>query len=764
MGTPVTCPKDLMRACLVSTYPPRQCGIATFTQHLRDSLLDGAADVTVDVAAITAAPSDGAYPDEVRVLIDPADPASSRRAARVIDAGGYDVVCVQHEFGIFGGDEGRHVLDLLDELRTPTVTTLHTVLSAPEEAYRSTLIDVAAASDHLVVHSHAARRLLSTTYGLGTAAVSVIPHGVPDVGFEPTGRAQAALGFDGRLVLFTFGLLSENKGIEVVLDALPDVVATHPDVLYVVLGATHPEVRRHEGERYRERLQQQVEQLGLGAHVEFRDHYATQAELTELMAACDVYVTPYRSRDQIVSGTLAYAVGMGKAVLSTPYLYAEELLADGRGRLVGFDDPDGMAAGLLAYLGDPAERERSRARAYAYGRSMTWPRVGARYRDLFAELGTHRTAVPATTGAATAIPPAINIDHLLRLTDDVGIAQHATWLTPNRVHGYTTDDVSRALLVAIRLHARSLDPRLERPITAYASYLAHAQRPDGRFRNTLGYDRRWEDELGSEDTLGQTLWGLGTAMTVSVDDGIRGLCEVLYRRALPTVAALSHPRSIAYALRGLCAGLDALPGDADVTVPLRALAERLAGRYRATTGDGWRWFDDELTYANAVLAHALLLAGRALDDERLVEMGLEALDFLLEQTVRDGRFDPVGNERWHQRGGSRSPWGQQPIEAGYTVEAVLAAAAATGGPRADGYREHARIAVAWFAGDNRLGVPLYDPLTGACADGLDRDGVSRNAGAESTVCCLLGLMAAEDAGLGGRTDLVRLPDGGAVPV
>ncbi len=757
-----------MRACLVSTYPPRQCGIATFTRDLRDALLGGDRSATVDVAALTTLPLEGPYPDEVRLQIDPADPASYRRAARQIDAAGYDVVCVQHEFGIFGGDEGRHVLDLLDELRTPTVTTLHTVLSAPEEAYRSALVDVAAASDHLVVHSHAARRLLSTTYALDTSAVSVIPHGVPDVGFEPTGRAQSALGLDGRLVLLTFGLLSENKGIEVVLDALPDVVATHPEALYVVLGATHPEVRRREGERYRQGLQRRVDDLGLGAHVEFRDHYASAAELTELMAACDVYVTPYRSRDQIVSGTLAYAVGMGKAVLSTPYLYAEELLADGRGRLVGFDDPDGMAAGLLAYLGDAGERERTRARAYAYGRSMTWPRVGARYGDLFAELRRARAGIldstpPMPTAPTPGSPPAINIDHLLRLTDDVGIAQHATWLTPNRVHGYTTDDVSRALLVAVRAHAQTLDPRLERPISTYAGYLAHAQRPDGRFRNTLGYDRRWEDDLGSEDTLGQTLWGLGTAMGVAVDEGIRGLSEVLYHRALPNVGALRHPRATAYAVRGLCAGLEALPGHADLVAPLRALTERLAARYRATATDGWHWFDDELTYANAVLPHALLLAGRALDDERLVATGLDTLDFLLGQTFLDGRLDPVGNQRWHRRGGSRSPWGQQPIEAGYTVEACLAAAAATGGARADGYRERALAAIAWFQGDNRHGTPLYDPLTGACADGLDRDGVSRNAGAESTVCCLLGLMAAEEAALGAGTALVRLPDGDGVP-
>jgi len=742
-----------VRACLVSTYPPRQCGIATFTRDLRDSMVGGDRTASVSVAAIGAAPRPQRYPAEVVVEIDRDNAAAYRRAARVLDRQGFDVVCLQHEFGIFGGEEGRHIVDLLDELRTPTVSTLHTVLSEPDDRYGSALLEVARASDRLVVHSHAARALLDSVYGVDLAKVEVIPHGVPDVPFERTDRAKAELGFDGRLVALTFGLVSQNKGVEFVIEALPDVVASHPDVLYVVLGTTHPEVKRRDGERYRESLQRRVAELNLEKHVEFHDRYVNLDELTEYLASADVYVTPYQSRDQIVSGTLAYAVGMGKAVLSTPYLYAEELLADGRGRLVGFGDPAGLAEGLRAYLDEEEERDRTRRRAYAYGRHMTWPRVGARYLELFEQLRSAATdPVPRSPGEDTEVPT-VNLDHLRRMTDDVGIVQHAVWRTPDRRYGYTTDDVSRALIVAVRRHARTSEADLERLISTYLSYLAHAQRDDGRFRNTLGYDRHWEDSLGSEDTYGQTLWGLGTAVSVATDTDVRGVARELFKRALPAVSALEHSRAIAYAVCGLCAGLDARPGDRELLGALRTLTDRLVNLYERSLTDEWRWFGTELTYANAKLPHALLLAAQSTGNQRFAEVGLDSLDFLLDQTVVDGRFEFVGNESWYRRGGPRSAWGQQPIEAGYTIEVCLLAAQFTSPEPAARYHELARAAVDWFNGRNRLGVALYDPRTGACADGLDREGASRNAGAESVICCLMGLMAAEEAGLGPASNL-----------
>jgi glycosyltransferase involved in cell wall biosynthesis len=730
----------VVRACLVSSYPPMQCGIATFSRDLRSGLMANERPVSVSALAVGELPPGQRFPREVVLRIDKEGREGYRKAGRALDLAGYDVVNVQHEFGIFGGPEGRDIVALLDEVSRPTVTTLHTVVQEPEPHYRRALLAVADASDRLVAPTRSARRILTEVYGIEERRISVIHHGVPDVPFTDPDKAKAELGFAGRQVLLTFGLLSRNKGIEVLLDALPEIVAEHPDVLYVVLGATHPTVRRDEGETYRGSLQRMVAERGLERHVAFHDHYVDQDELVTYLTACDLYVTPYLSREQIVSGTLAYAVGMGKAVVSTPYRYAQELLAEDRGRLVEFGDSEGMAATLSELLGDDAEREGLRRRAYAYGREMTWPEVGRRYLELFDEV---RATGPTVTGWEGAVP-SINLAHLQRLTDDTGTLQHALWEVPDRRFGYTTDDVARALIVAVRAHARHGHEEALRVATTSLAFMAHAQRDDGRFRNEMGYDRRWLDDLGSEDTFGQSLWGLGVAFSEARTGVLCSLAGDLFTCALPGAAALRWPRAIAYAICGICAYLRARPGEHEAQAALTATTGRLVELYEASRTDDWHWFGDDVTYANAKLPHALLLAARTTGDDRLLHIGLESLDFLLGLTYSDGRFDFVGNEGWYHRGRPRAIFGQQPIEAGYTVEVCLLAASLTDDAR---YHELARAALDWFTGRNRLGVALYDPETGACFDGLDAHGANTNAGAESCLCCLLGLLAAEEAGL-----------------
>lgn len=728
-----------MRVCLVSSYPPMLCGIATFTRDLRSGLNEAVPPPSVSVLAVGELLRGKRFSREVLLRIDKEDTAAYRRAGQALNRAGFDAVCVQHEFGIFGGPEGRAIVDLLEEVRCPTITTLHTVERDFEPRYRRALMEVVAATDHLVVPSESGRSLLTGVYGIDERRVSVVHHGVPDVPFAPTEQAKRTLGFNDRTVLLTFGLLSSNKGIEDALDALPEVVEEHPDLLYVVLGATHPEVKRRVGEDYRESLQARVEDLGLSKHVEFHDRYVDQSELVDYLAACDIYVTPYHARQQIVSGTLAYAVGMGKAVISTPYPYARELLADGRGALVGYDDAPGIAAALRRWLDDVGERERVRHRAYDFGRQMTWSQVGRRYLEVFADLSA------AGEGRAPADHvPAPNLAHLSRMTDDTGTLQHALYDVPNRRFGYTTDDIARALIVGVRAHARSQDLEALRLVTTSLAYLAHAQREDGRFRNEMSYDRRWLDELGSEDTLGQSLWGLGVTMATTTEEGIRGLAWRLFSAALPNVAGLSHARAFAYAVCGLAAALTARPGDRQVRAALASATGFLLDLYDRSRADDWRWFGFDLTYANAKLPQALLLAAQANGNTRLQAVGLEALDFLIEQTFVSGRFEFVGNEGWHERGGPRADFGQQPIEAAYTAEACLLAATLTGEER---YRDLARAALAWFTARNRLGVTLYDPMAGTCQDGIDRTGVSANAGAESTIVCLMALLAADEAGL-----------------
>lgn len=730
-----------LKVCLIGTYPPRECGIGTFTRDLRESICQASDDVEAFVIAMTNPPNVYKYPPEVVFEIRQNQLNDYRLAAEYINFSGADIVCVQHEFGIFGGPEGRYILELLKNLNKPVVTTLHTVLSEPLPGYRVSLIRVANASDRLVVLNSRAIQLLRDVYGIGEEKVALIHHGVPDVPFVDPNYYKDKFGVEGRFVLLTFGLLSRNKGIEMMLDALPEIVQAHPEVVYIVLGATHPEVKRRDGEEYRLMLKRRVRELGLEDYVIFYDRYVDDDELREFLGACDIYVTPYQSRDQIVSGTLAYAVGMGKAVVSTPYLYAEELLANGRGKLVPFGDSKALARTIIRLIENEAMRHQMRKRAYKFGRQMTWPEVGRAYVELF------RQTVADYQGRATAaLPfvrssldvPEIKLDHLVRLTDDTGLIQHATYGIPDRRFGYSTDDAGRALVVTLMHYRNFEDPTALKLATTYLSFLQLAQCPDGRFHNFMNYARRFTDEVGSEDTLGRALWGVGMAVSLGPTEGMRALAREMFERSLDALD-MRHPRAIGYAICGLHAFLQRYDGAALVRRKLDELACRLALIYESARTDDWRWFGDELTYANAKPAQAMLLAYQATGDERFLRIGLESLDFLLEQTYSGGQFDFVGNQGWYRRGGERATFGQQPIEAGYTAEACAVAYEIT---EKSYYLEMARAAVEWLLGRNRLGARLYDLVTGACSDGLDPQGPSLNQGAESVICCLLGLLAA----------------------
>lgn len=736
-----------MRVAILSTYPPRVCGIATFAQDLRGALLASADIDAVDVIAIAPERQEPAHPAEVVLTVAAGDPGAFRAAAAFCDDAGYDAVLVQHEFGIYGGVAGRHVLEFADRVRAPVVSTAHTVLGDPPADLRAALHDLSSASARMVTLTGAAVPLLRTAHDVDPARIAVIPHGVRDVPLDDPAPHKVAVGLEGHRVLLTFGLLSRNKGIELVLDALPKVVAGCPDLRYVVLGATHPEAQRTEGESYRRSLEDHVARLGLTEHVEFRDRYVDDDELDDHLLACDVYVTPYQSREQITSGTLAYAVGMGRAVVSTPYRHAEELLGDGRGLLVPFGDADALAEAVARLLRDDDLRERTRRLAHAHGRGMTWPRVGVETAALLSTVVTEaatRDRVGAVSAAGVraqeqAGDPALcarllRLDHLEALTDDVGILQHATHGVPDRRFGYTTDDQSRAMLAAVEHHARMGDAASERLAMIYLSYLQLAQLPDGRFRNTMDYSRRWVDDGGTEDTVGQSVWALGVTAERAPTAGMGALAGELLAAALPAADALRHVRAIAYAL----CGLSQVPDHQGVAEAAERLAQRLVDAFARERRPGWDWCDTVLSYANTKVPEALLRAATAFDRPDWGRVGVDSLEFVLHATRTEDCFDFVGNEAWRTRGGSASVFAQQPIEAGYTAQACLVAADVTGDDR---YQRLAVEAVAWLLGRNRLGLPLYDAATGVCADGLERTGVSGNGGAESVVCALLGLLA-----------------------
>ncbi|MFN3597343.1 MAG: glycosyltransferase [Rubricoccaceae bacterium] len=739
-----------MHVSFLSTYPPRACGLATFTRDLREGLLAARPDVSADVVSVVKDYAGPARQPEVPYELRQHVRADYLAAAEHLAASSADVLCVQHEFGIFGGPEGTYVLDLMDAARQPVVTTLHTVLPRPPEHYRRALEAVVARSARLVVMTETAARLLRDVYGADPARVRVVPHGAPARDPAPAPGLKARLGLEDHTVALTFGLLGPSKGIEFALDALPRAIEACPNLLYVVLGATHPEIVRREGERYREALHARVEAAGLGAHVRFVNQYVDTDALWDYLTASDVYVSPYPGMDQICSGTLAYALAAGKPVVSTPYLHAREVLAGGAGTLVPFGDTEAFGRALARFASDPAARAEAAARARAFGETTAWPRVGAAYAEIFAELLAEPPAAEPLPLHPAALPAAM--DYLARLTDDTGLFQHAACGIPDRAHGYCADDAARALVVALAFARRTDDAEADALARRYLAFLKHAQRDDGTFANFLGFERRFltpadRPDAESQDTTGRALWGLGTAAALAPDEPMRILARHLFERALDV--PLTDPHALAYATLGLDAFLTRFPGTARARQRLAETADALLAAYDRTAATGWPWFHDALTYAVALLPHALLVAHRHLGAEtlpsgqpaeRLREVGLAALDFALHHTLGQGFFDPIGNRGWFPRGGQPARYDQQPIEAGYMADACATACALTGEAR---YAEAARHAVAWFYGRNRLGQALFDPATGACYDGFSPHGLNLNQGAESVVACLLGHLALE---------------------
>ena len=728
-----------LKACLIGTYPPRLCGIGTFTYDLRHSLND----IDSHVIAISDMHSKHKYPNEVVFEIRQHDPDDYHLAAEYLNSSGIDLVCLQHEFGIFGGPDGSYINGLLANLTVPVVTTLHTVLREPCPAIRENLIRTVEFSDSLVVLNSQAIHLLRDVYGISEQKIRLIHHGVPDVPFIDPNYYKDKFKVEGRIVLLTFGLLNPNKGIELMIEAMPGIVERCPKAVYLVLGATHPEVKRHCGEEYRESLKRRVSKLGLRNHVVFHDRFVNFSELCEFIGAADIYITPYHSKEQIVSGTLAYAVGMGKAVVSTPYLYAEELLSDGRGELIPFNDSQALAKTVVKLIEDEATRHRTRKRAYEFGRQMIWEEVGKRYSELFARVtvSAPRISPAARFRDSLSNVREIKLDHLLKLTDDTGIIQHAAFGIPDRRSGYSADDVGRGLAFAVKHHRMYRDSESRFLLSKCLSFLQHAQLPDGRFHNFMTYDRRFADQVGSEDTQGRVLWGLGCAVSDGTDQSVRSLAREMFEKASSGLR-LSHPRALAYAICGQYEFLRRYDGASQVRSKLEKFAERLARIYERSTSDQWKWFGDDLTYGNAKMPQAMLLAAEVAGDERFMRIGLESLEFLLAQTYREGMFDFPGNHGWQKRHGKRAIFGQQPIEAGYMAEALVTTARIADEDR---YEQLAQAAVEWLLGRNRLGAPLYDPDSGACADGLDPRGPSMNQGAESVICCLLGLMSLASA-------------------
>lgn len=736
---------QIRKIAFVGDYLPRKCGIATFTHDMHGSVARRFPDTECFVVPVTDRPEGYDYPPEVRFEIAEQDLDGYRRAADFLNFSNVDVVCLQHEYGIYGGVAGSHILGLLRDLRMPVVTTFHTVLKEPNSDQRRVLVQIAELSARVVVMTERGSTFLRDIYGVPDTKMDLIAHGIPDTPFVSPEHYKEQFGVEGRPVALTFGLLSPNKGIEHMLRAVPQIVDAFPGFVYMVLGATHPDLVRQQGERYRLSLERLARDLGIEAHVIFYNRFVELDELTQFIRAADVYVTPYLNPAQITSGTLAYSFGCGKPVISTPYWHAEELLADGRGILVPFADSGALAREILALIADNPKRLAMSDRAYVLGREMIWERSADRYMELFRQTRLARRDQPIrplavrTLSEQQAARPSWRLDHLTRMTDATGIFQHATFTIPNFADGYCTDDNARALLLTVLLDELGQEEaEVRRIATSTAAFLQAAFDQDRRrFRNFMGYDRRWMEEVGSEDSHGRALWALGVCVGRSQHPDLPAWAASHFELALPPVAEMSSPRAWAFGLLGIHEYFRRFGGDratGDVQVLLSA---KLVDIYKRTATPDWPWFEEILTYDNARLPQALIAAAGVGGNAETLEIGLTALDWLVGvQRAPQGHFRAIGCNGFYRKGGEPAQFDQQPVEANATVAACLLAYRTTNDTR---WLDEAQSAFEWFLGRNDLGIDLYDPASGGCCDGLQEGRISRNQGAESTLAFLLSL-------------------------
>ncbi|MFX1297399.1 MAG: glycosyltransferase family 4 protein, partial [Promethearchaeota archaeon] len=736
---------ELGTIAFIGNYIPRQCGIATFTSDLLQAVSNELPKSNCWALAMNDIPEGYPYPNQVRFELNINRLKDYQLAAEFLNINRVEVVCLQHEFGIYGGENGNFILTLLRNLRMPVVSTLHTLIPNPEQKILRIIETIARLSDRLIVMSHQAKTLLIEDYDITEDKINVIHHGIPDVPFIDPNFFKDQFGVEGKDVILTFGLINPGKGIEIMIDALLKVIKKHPNVVYIVLGATHPNIKKEYGESYRHSLQIRARELGVEKHIIFYNRFVELEELCEFLGAADIYVTPYKNKEQIVSGTLAYALGTGKAIISTPYWYAEEILSDGKGKIVPFKDSESIADQIINLLDYETERHEMRKKAYLFSRDMIWKQVARKYIDIFADVVEKRLSEPKTSlrmkslGSAPFDLPQPKFDHLYRLTDDVGILQHANFIIPNRKYGYSIDDNARALIVVLLAQSLSIEDRLlENLDYRYLSYLLHAFNEDNnRFRNLLGYDRKWLKDKGSEDSHGRAIWSLGMAVALSKIKEFGDQALRIFDKAISVLSEFKSPRSLAFSLIGIHAYLARFGGASKIRRYREKIANNLYEIYCSNASDNWPWIEDTLTYDNGKIPQALLMSGQWLQRGDMIEMGLRSLDWLIRiQKNEKGKFSAIGNSGWYPRNGERARFDQQPLEAQSILEACIEAFKITQDKK---WILEARTCLEWFLGRNDLNVSLYNYKTGGCYDGLTANGPNINQGAESTLSWLLSL-------------------------
>ena len=730
------------KVSFISSFPPRKCGIATFTSDLIKNAGTAAKGQFEPLVVAMRSDSSLKYNEPVKFEIRQDVKSDYICAADYINFSHVDLVSVQHEFGLFGGEAGSYLSLLLNRLKAPIITTLHTLLDDPDPAYHKSLVDVCKVSYKVITMNERGLGMLRNIYGISGKKVELIAHGIPDLPFVDSNYYKHKFGMESRRTILTFGLLNKNKGIEVMLKAMPRIIEVEPTILYIVLGMTHPSVLKHEGESYRFNLQRMVKELGLQEHVIFHNRFVNDEELHNFLCAADIYVTPYLNQEQLTSGTLSFAVGTGKAVVSTPYWAAMELLAEGRGKLVKSGSSVEIAEGIVEILKKNSLFYSLRRRAYEYGRSRTWPKIGQAYWKLF---GAKRLPVRITAkmplSAAETISsievPEPSLDHLKKLTDDTGMFQHATFTVPNREYGYCTDDNARAVIAMTDYYSQYPQPEALELFDIYLSFILHSQNSDGTVKNFMNFNRNWQKDEPINDALGRVLWAFGTVMAKPPASSYLSTIKDSFDKSVKHVKK-QYPRGMAYSILGMTDYLKQFPGASDIKRQLEIAADELVLQYENNSFPDWQWFEDVLTYDNAVLPYALYVASLTFGNKKYLEVADKTCEFLLETTFNGDHFSFVGCKGWYEHGKSKATFDQQPIEAVSTVMMLRSAYDATGNDR---FLTLQRKAFDWFLGENDLHIPLYNFRTKGCYDGLTQEGVNVNQGAESTLSFLLSILS-----------------------
>ncbi len=728
-----------MKIAYIGTYPPRECGIGTFTMDLFKSMVWDEKTTNSSVEGFIVAMNDHdltyKYPEEVKLTIRQEHQRDYLAAVKFINLSGADILILEHEFGIFGGQNGVYILPLLHRLEIPLIVTLHTVIKTPSYDEKAVLVEICKMAQKIVLMSHKAIELLTTIYNVDKSKVVYIEHGVPDIKFNKF-QAKKEFNLENKKVLLTFGFISRNKGIETVIKALPKVIEKYPDVLYIILGKTHPNVLRYSGEEYRIYLQRLVKGLNLSKHVYFLNEYLNQKELFKYLYACDIYVTPYLNEAQVTSGTLSYAIGVGSAVVSTPYWHASELLADGRGRLFDFNDSDGLADIILELLDDPDVLNMIRGKAYNYGKEITWSKTGERYIEVSREVLASKPVLTIEREIILdpLILPPFSLAHILRLTDDTGIIQHAKFGIPNLKEGYCLDDNSRALLMVLMAYRQKKNTDALRLAPIYLSFINYMQNKNGTFRNFLSFNRNFLDETGSEDSFGRTIWALGYLINNPPNDAYLQTGKIIFMDASGNFEKLTSIRGIANTMVGISYYLRSYPSDDSMIQILRDLSYKLLMHYDENSSSDWKWFESLLAYDNGILPLALLHSTQILKDDRITEVALESMGFLTQTTLWDGYLSIIGNEKWYKKDAERSVFAQQPVDA---LAMVLMYHQAFHLTKNKDYLNKLFTSFMWFIGENDLRMSLFDFETKGCCDGFEYYGVNRNQGAESSLSYLI---------------------------